>query len=659
MKIAWILPVLNLGAFFACIFFGKRLTPGRAQIWTLAAAIPSWVIAVVAFGQNALGHEAVAQSHTWLNFGTGDVRIGVNIDGFATMMMVVVTTISLMVQIYSIGYMKGEVRYTQFFATLSLFTASMLTLVEADSLLLGLFGWEGMGLCSYVLIGHYFEEKENGNAAIKAFLTTRVGDVGLMFGIFACFWAVGTFDIQEINNAAIEGHFSGFMLEAAAVLLFCGVIGKSAQFPLHTWLPDAMAGPTPVSALIHAATMVVAGVYLVGRMYGVFAEAFDIGETTFHLVAAIGAITALVAALLALVQTDIKKVLAYSTISQLGYMIMALGVGAWAAGLFHLFTHAFFKALLFLGSGSVIHAVHSNDMREMGGLRKVMPKTYYTWMIGTLALCGVVPFAGFFSKDEILAISFHNGYKWAWVVGVFVAFLTAFYMFRATHMTFHRKYRGHGHPHESPWTMTGPLIFLAIPSALVGFLGLPGKFNIFERWIETTTIEELVHAFPKLHPPEISAETYILGLVSLAVAGLGILVATYVYYWEKTPGDLVDRIAPARHGRTLLHNRYYLDHLYGAIVHAFQYPFAKAAYWTNQYVIDKVLDLSGSATVELGKGTYWVDQKIIDTVYDDAAIGTDRSGNWLKYIQTGRVQQYAAVLFAATALMGIVMLFVK
>ncbi|MGH2579174.1 MAG: NADH-quinone oxidoreductase subunit 5 family protein, partial [Actinomycetota bacterium] len=336
------------------------------------------------------------------------------------------------VHIYSVGYMHGDARFTHFFASLSLFTASMLFMVMADNLLQLIIGWELVGLCSFKLIGHWFEEKANSSAALKAFFTTRTGDVGLMLGVITLFFAAEqTFNIEVINRMALEHEMTHTLALAGAALLFLGVMGKSAQFPLHIWLPDAMAGPTPVSALIHAATMVVAGVYLVARMYGVFWEGFSIEAGGINLVALIASITMIIAAGLAFVQDDIKRVLAYSTVSQLGYMVAALGVGAWTAGVFHLFTHAFFKALLFLGSGSVIHAVHSNNMSEMGGLKKHMPVTFWTFVIGTVALAGIPPLAGFWSKDEILLGAKEGGFPLVLVIGGITAFMTACYMGRA------------------------------------------------------------------------------------------------------------------------------------------------------------------------------------------------------------------------------------
>jgi len=659
----WLLPVVNIVACFLAFFFGKTVTRGKAHLWTVPAIVFSWMMAVIGAvviitGAPELAHEGVHKSVEWFEFGSGfSAEMGIHIDGFAVTMCIVVTTISMMVQIYSIGYMRGEARYVEFFAVLAIFTAGMLILVTADNLFLGIFGWEIMGLTSYLLIGHYYEKKENSNAAIKAFITTKTGDVGLVIGAIVCFWAVHTFNFAELNHAALEGHFVAPLITVAAVALFIGVIGKSAQFPLHTWLPDAMAGPTPVSALIHAATMVVAGVYLVARMWPVFVTAMEIHTANVHLVALIGAITAVIAALLALVQFDIKKVLAYSTVSQLGYMIFALGVGAWGAAVFHLFTHAFFKALLFLGSGSVIHACHDQDMRSMGGLRKAMPKTYWTWIVGTLALCGVFPMAGFFSKDEILAGAFNNHYEWVWVIGLAVAFLTAFYMFRATHMTFHKEYRGHGHPHESEGLMTGPLIFLAIPSAIIGFIGAPGRFNLFDKWAEPVAVEHTIEKYTNLHPAELDINTFVLAGISIAAALLGILLATWLFYWRKQPGDTIERVAPLRWFKRFLEHKYYLDDLYGGIVYAVRDPIARAMYWVNQNVIDAVLNLTGSATLELGKGTYWADQKALDAVYNGTAALTDRAGGFFRRMQTGKIQQYAAVFFAAMALIALALVF--
>jgi NADH-quinone oxidoreductase subunit L len=390
LAVAWLIPSFPALAFFLIVFAGKRM-PGKGAEIGIAAVLASFVISVVILAQIASGHAAYVKSLTYFSLGAFHLEIGETVDGLAAVMFCVVTLVSLCVQVYSIGYMRGDRRYTWFYAALSLFTASMLNLVIADNLFQLLVGWELVGICSYLLIGHWWEEKENSNAAIKAFITTKTGDIPFLFGIFVLtFAAHGDANIVHISAMAhpspgelISGIPTG-TLTVAALLLFGGAIGKSAQFPLHVWLPDAMAGPTPVSALIHAATMVAAGVYLVARMFAVFAGSGH----ALAFVGTIGSITMLIAALLALVQDDIKRVLAYSTISQLAYMVAALGLGpqGYNPGVFHLFTHAFFKALLFLGAGSVIHAVHTNNLSEMGGLRKYMPVTFVTFLIATAAL---------------------------------------------------------------------------------------------------------------------------------------------------------------------------------------------------------------------------------------------------------------------------------
>ena len=389
-------------------------------------------------------HEAEA---TWFHIGPIEVGFGFHVDGFAVVMLFTVCFISFLVHLFSTEYLRDDRRRTHYFASLGLFTAGMLLMVSASTSLQLLLGWEIMGLCSFLLIGHWWEESKNSNAALKAFFTTRTGDVGLLVGLSILFFGAGqTFNIAKINQQAITGAIPRTWLVVAAVALFIACIGKSAQFPLHTWLPDAMAGPTPASALIHAATMVVAGVYMVGRLYPVFFSAFRIANNAlgFNIIALIGGITIIIAGLLAFVQQDIKKVLAYSTVSQLGYMVMGLGVGAWTGAIFHLFTHAFFKALLFMGAGSISHACwHSFDMRDFGGLRKYMPKTFATFMIGTVALMGLPPLAGFWSKDEILLGAWTNGYRGTFfIVGCIGAALTCAYMTRVVYKTFWGEYKG-------------------------------------------------------------------------------------------------------------------------------------------------------------------------------------------------------------------------
>ena len=604
-------------------------------------------------GDEEAGHEAepirspVVREVAWFDTGGTRINAGTHMDGLAVAMVFVVTLISLLVHVFSTSYMHDDRRYTHFFAALSLFTAGMLIMVTSSNTLQLLFGWEMMGLCSFMLIGHWWEEKANSDAAIKAFLTTRTGDIGLLVGISILFVTAGsTFDIATINAEALGGGISDTVLVVAAAALLCAVIGKSAQFPLHTWLPDAMAGPTPVSALIHAATMVVAGVYLVARLYGVFWEGFDIADGGVNAVALVGGVTVLIAALLAFVQNDIKKVLAYSTVSQLGYMVMALGVGAWTAGIFHLFTHAFFKGLLFLASGSVSHAVHSFDMKkDMGGLRKPMPITYGTFLIGSLALAGVFPLAGFWSKDEILLGASENGYELFLVVGLAGAFMTAAYMTRCVYLTFFGEYRGHGHPHESPPAITVPLMILAGLSVVAGLVNAPG-IELFSEWTENATV---LTAGVAHH--EFSVGVALLG----TLVGLGGIGAGYLYYWRNLgPHRLTERSKPALTGYHVLENKYWLDRLYtDMIVGGIKGPVARAAYWVNQRVIDGVVNSVGIGSRAVARFTYDVlDQKLVDGVVNGAGYTAEEGGSALRVLQTGRVQQYAAFLFGAVVVMG-------
>jgi len=650
---AWLIPLLPALSFFVILFFGKKLPKGGSESGILAVGT-SFVLAVIVAAQWIDKGEIVDQHLTWWTNGKVHITIGQHVDGLTAMMFVVVTFVSLMVHIYSTGYMHGDVRFTYFFAALSLFTASMLFMVLADNLLQLMIGWELVGLCSFMLIGHWFEEKNNSSAALKAFFTTRTGDVGLMLGVITMFFAAGqTFHIETINRLALDHEISHGLLLAGALLLFLGVMGKSAQFPLHIWLPDAMAGPTPVSALIHAATMVVAGVYLVARAYGVFWEGFSIAHGGLNWMAFIAGITMIIAAGLAFVQDDIKRVLAYSTVSQLGYMVAALSVGAWTAGVFHLFTHAFFKGLLFLGSGSVIHAVHSNNMSEMGGLKKYMPTTYWTFVIATLALAAVFPFAGFWSKDEIILGAVKNGYPYIVVLGLIGAFMTAAYMGRCVFLTFHGEYRGHGHPHESPRSMTVPLVLLAIPSALIGLINVPG-LEKFTDWVRFEV--------PGLRTPfEIPEHKFNpgLALLSLAIAIAGLLVAAMVFYWKNAPAKGAWTRVPAfRALNTFLVEKYYLDHLFvDGVVGSIKGPIARAAYWVNQNVIDGVVNAVGVGAKAVGRFTYDViDQKGVDGVVNGIGIGASETGGVLRLVQSGRVQQYALMLFAAVGLLGLALI---
>jgi NADH-quinone oxidoreductase subunit L len=527
---------------------------------------------------------------------------------------------------------------------LSLFTGAMLDVVVADNLFQLLVGWEIMGVCSYLLIGHWYEEKENSDAAIKAFITTRVGDVPFMFGIFALVVATGVVsggpldsNIQHIAEVVGDPKVSTLLVGSAALLLFGGTIGKSAQFPLYVWLPDAMAGPTPVSALIHAATMVAAGVYLVARMFEVFVHADPI---VLAVVSVIGAITLLLAAFLALIQNDIKRVLAYSTISQLAYMVAALGLGeaGYSSGMFHLFTHAFFKGLLFLGAGSVIHAVHSNDMREMGGLRTAMPTTYRTYLVGSLALAGVVGFSGFFSKDELIVAAHHDHTYWLVAVMLFGAALTAFYTGRMVFMTFFGEYRGQGHPHESPVTMTGPLVFLAAATLSVGWLGSSFTGAPFFDWVYLS------------HPEEVTFVAWIGGLSTL-IALASIFVAYVLYGQRARERDPILSLP----GYSLLEHKYYLDDLYlKGIVFPIRDRVSAGVYWVNQNVLDGIVNGMAAIARGLSRLVMLFDRKVIDGAVNGVGNTARESGGILRYLQSGNVQRYAVFLFAGVMALAIV-----
>jgi NADH-quinone oxidoreductase subunit L len=734
LRNAWLIPLLPAISFVLILFVGKR-TPGKgaplgiiavaASLVLSAGAGVQWIqhvndagshgeaehaLSVDGTGQPVLAaqesegegategehategegehateageeHAAVAPVHhstTWFEVEGRDVRAGILVDGLSVIMLLVVTIISLLVHIYSTDYVAGDRRYTHFFAFLSLFTASMLLLVIADNTLMLICAWELVGVCSFALIGHWWEEKPNSDAALKAFLTNRVGDMGLLVGVSILYFAAGrNFDILNLNAMANSGAIRHSLLLISACCLMAAVMSKSGQFFLHTWLPDAMAGPTPVSALIHAATMVVAGVFMIARLYGVFFNGFSIGGSSINLMALVGAVTVLIGAGLAFVQNDIKKVLAYSTISQLGYMVMALGVGAWTAALFHLFTHAFFKAGLFLGSGSVSHAVHSFDMKkDMGGLKKHMPKTFWTFLVCSAALAGIFPLAGFWSKDEILVgtggfpgTDANGTYTAMLIMGMLGAAMTAAYMTRVIYLTFFGEYRGHGHPHESGPRITVPLIILSFMAVVGGLVNLPeGFLNLPEGW--TLRFEHYVEPVGAYFPSiEHGKASWLLAILSLAVA-IGGAAWSYAYYFgavatrsrverqklTELPNGITTTFGPAKALHTFLVNKYYLDKLYtDVIVGSIKGPIARAAYWFNQNVLDRTVDGAGTTSVKVGQGVYkYIDQMTIDGAINGAGFLSEQSGEELRHIQTGKVQQYAALLFgAATVLAGV------
>ena len=726
LRNAWLIPLLPALSFVGILFFGKRLPRGGSELGIAALGIAlllsvctglAWMshrddyhgqethLSVVAVDHDGRaadpgGHQvhgepsvAVTNTVTWFQAGGVEFTAGTLVDGPAVMMLFMVTLVSLLIHVYSTDYVAGDRRYTHFFAFMSLFSASMLLLVVSENTLQLLVAWELVGVCSFVLIGHWWEERDNSDAALKAFLTNRVGDMGLIVGVTVLFFAVGaarpdtfgSFSIVETNALASSGMLPHTTLLIAACCLMAAVMSKSGQFFLHTWLPDAMAGPTPVSALIHAATMVVAGVFMIARLYGVFFEGLSIAGTSINLMALVGGFTTLVGACLAFVQRDIKKVLAYSTISQLGYMVMALGVGAWTAAMFHLFTHAFFKACLFLGSGSVSHAVHSFDMKsDMGGLRREMPHTYRTFMIGSVALAGLPPLAGFWSKDEILAgtggwgllggTGGNGAYTLMLVMGMVTAALTAAYMTRCVYLTFFGEYRGHGQPHESGPRITVPLWILAGLALVAGFANLPKGFQLVPESLQERFghyVEPVAGYFPQVTH---ATPSWSLAMVSTLVVLAGIGVAAHYYFVRvaraskaagqsltELPNGPTTRLAVARLGHTLLANKYYLDHLYtGIVAGGTKGPVARFAYRTNQEVLDRAVDGVGRTAVAAGRVVYHqIDQKVVDGFINGSGQVSIDSGEKLRRIQSGKVQNYAAILFAAaTVLAGLLIVFV-
>lgn len=667
--------LLPVAAFTVVIFFGRRLPRQGDWLSTAAITLALACSLFILFEKLSLYHaETLALRFTWIDFqnvpGVGPLKIvlGIAIDNLTAIMLAVVTLISALVHFFSIGYMAGDVRYSRYFAYLGLFSFSMLTIVLADNLFLLYVGWELVGISSYLLIGHWYEKKTASDAAIKAFIVNRVGDLGFFIGIAILFITFHTFGLKEIFEGVNSGTLpfgSQGWLTAAGILLFCGAVGKSAQFPLHVWLPDAMEGPTPVSALIHAATMVAAGVYLVARLFPLFTA------DALLVIAYVGAVTAFIAATIAIAQNDIKKVLAYSTISQLGYMIMALGVGAYTAGFFHLVTHAMFKAGLFLGSGSVIHAMHNalhhqhdhqtdaQDIRNMGGLRGKMPVTFWTFVVYTLAISGVPLTSGFLSKDEILAgtlaFSGLSGHLIIPLTGFFVAGLTAFYMFRLVILTFlggHKDAARLDHIHESPKVMTVPLVILAILCffAFYSFNPIGAASGWVAQAVERPA--SVVPAAVAAHPAGVFEEAlhHVHGtamLLSLAMAGLGILAAFATYYWRKINADAVAQALAPLH-RFLL-NKWYFDELYQAVVINGTLGLTRAMRWFDNTIIDGVVNGAGWAT----RGTSFVSGKfdtyVVDGLVNFSAYLSGFLGLVLRKFQTGKVQTY--IIFAVLGVM--------
>ena len=611
---AWLAPAACVGAFTALALFGRYL-PWKGPYIAVGAIGFGFVL--FWFLLNDLLNGAAREfSATWFEAGGGVFDLGMTIDPVAMVMMGVITFVSLLVQIYSLGYMRGESRLAWYFAVHSLFVASMLGIVLSNNLLVLYVGWELVGICSYLLIGFWYERRSAAEAAKKAFITTRIGDVGLLVGILLLYNKLGTFHIPTILEAVEAGELSSGIMTLSAILIFLGAMGKSAQFPLHVWLPDAMEGPTPVSALIHAATMVVAGVYLVARMLPLFEAAPAVSE----LVIAIGLITAVMGATMALSSTDLKRVLAYSTVSQIGFMMLALGHGALAAAMFHLATHALFKALLFLGAGNVLHAVgeHSDvDIRRLGGLRSRMPVTSVVFVIAALALSGIPPLSGFWSKDEILQGIWKDGNPATLVITIGAFFLSALYMTRLCWLVFFGKLKPENEKaHEAPFVMTGPIALLGILTLVFGFtapdwldnvLGLPGEATGFGSFV--------------LDKADSFHEHVVLAAVSSMVALVGIVLGLAIYRQGMSlPGSVERGLAPVR---KLAANKYYLDDAY-------------------QWTVDRVV-------LGIGGATAWFDRHVVnDAGVDGTGLFTAKMSRILRRHQTGQVSNYVLGITVGT-----------
>jgi len=615
-------PLLSFVIIAAALLFKIPRFEGRhASELTIAAIGLSWLLALWALDTSIGldGESAGFEPHLWMRLFEFEVEFGIQLDSLSALMMFVITSVSLLVQVYSTGYMHGDTGYARYFMYMSLFTMAMLGLVMASSLLQLFIHWELVGLTSYLLVGFWFHKPAAAAAAKKAFIVTRFGDFFFLIAVVLIWTKTGgVFDIAEINALAEEAHLSNAILTGFVLGIFAGAAGKSAQFPLHFWLPDAMEGPTPVSSLIHSATMVAAGVYLLARFFPAVEAAP--GEVTTT-IAYIGGFTAILAASMGIVANDIKRVLAYSTISQLGYMVMAIGLGGFVAAIFHLFTHAFFKSLLFQGSGSVNHATNTFDMRLMGGLRTSMPITFITFLIGSLSLSGVFPLAGFWSKDELLLDAWKHD-KFLWVIGTIVAFMTAFYMFRVIFMTFFGEYRGgeqpepghgsageaeehHAGPHESPRSMTAPLIILAIPSVLFGLFALNG----FGGFLEGTLPEAARHFEFEIEGIVLAASTI------AALAGIG--AAAAVYYARRPAPEQLGKAAGPLY--TLAADKYYIDEI------------------AEDVIVRRALDQI------LGPAAAAFDKYVVDGIVNGIALATRQVGDAVRRLETGQLQAYTSM----------------
>ncbi|MBI9071671.1 MAG: NADH-quinone oxidoreductase subunit L [Melioribacteraceae bacterium] len=678
INIALVILFLPLLGFAATINLGAKIKKMYYfEIFIITATLILTIIAAF-FKLSDFVNTQIGSSFTWIAFDTVKIDLGIKIDNITVIMLFVVNLISFLVHLFSLEYMKGDKRFNRYFAYLGIFTFSMLGIVLTDNLLMMYIFWELVGLSSYLLIGFWFEKKSASDAGKKAFLTNRIGDIGMFLGILILFANYNTFNFDVIYsqiNLGILPFDSTVWLTAAGILLFMGAVGKSAQFPLHVWLPDAMEGPTPVSALIHAATMVAAGVYLCLRLFVMLTS------DAMLVIAVVGAFTSFLAATIALTQTDIKRVLAYSTVSQLGYMIMSIGIGAYAFAFFHLVTHAFFKACLFLGSGSVIHAMHhSQELEDLGGLRKKMPVTYLTFLISTLAISGIPLTSGFLSKDGILAgtLAFGEltGHWLIPILGFTVALLTAFYMFRLLILTFHGKpgnQEKYNHAHESKWVMAFPLVLLSMLSIFIFYTPNPISAEsgwFLDKWIstpetvvpESTRFEfmkssdsELVDAnfvHSKLYEETMHHVHYPAMILSVLLGGIGILFAFLFYQWKKINVDkLTNSIRPLYN---LSKNKWYLDEIYNATFINGTLALSKIISWFDQYIVDGIVN--GTAKITKIYSTYikWIDTYIVDGLVNLTAILSGIIGLALRKLQTGKVQTYIVYVILSLLILLIV-----
>lgn len=614
ISLVWLIPVFPLVGFLLISLFKKALPGNLSGVLASVLVLASFCISLGLF--LTVDQPVTIDYFNWIHAGSLSVSFSFLIDHASIVMLLIVTGVGFLIHVYSIGYMAHDESKARFFAQLNLFIFFMLILVMASNYVLMFAGWEGVGLCSYLLIGFWFKNDDYNRAANKAFIMNRIGDLGFLLGIILIYITFGSTNFKEVFNGTKGFSDNAPVIVAITMLLFIGAMGKSAQIPLYTWLPDAMAGPTPVSALIHAATMVTAGIYMVVRSNVLY----SLAPTTLAFITVIGTATAIFSATIAISQTDIKKVLAYSTVSQLGYMFVALGVGSYATGLFHVTTHAFFKALLFLAAGSVIHAMGGEqDIRKMGGLRKKLPLTFIVFLIGTLAISGVPPFAGFFSKDEILAHAYIQN-QFLFVILAITSVLTAYYMFRVTFLTFFGNFRGTNeqahHLHESPAVMTIPLVILAILSTVGGFLGMPhilSENHLFQKYLDplVTTPSSIIHGEPS-------------AFFEWTVVVISIVVLAILYLWEK---GVFERRVPAldekqfRTADRIMFNKYYVDELYDTIIVKPLYRLGDLCYRIfDNRIIDGFVNVTG-------KGVVW-------------------SGRTLRFVQNGNIGFYIFIMVA-------------